>query len=104
MAVMRALLGVLTLCLVAWAISDNRRKIPWRTILVGITIQILLAAFILKTAPGIWIFAQLTALVAKLLEMTNDGTALVFGPLNDQVKTGFVLAIQLCTIIFFSAL
>ncbi|HUO07034.1 MAG TPA: nucleoside transporter C-terminal domain-containing protein [Phycisphaerae bacterium] len=104
MAVLRALLGVAVLCSIAWGLSGNRRRIPWRTVLVGIGLQVVLALFILRSDPGIWIFAQLTALVAKLLQMTNDGTALVFGPLSDQAKTGFVLAIALCTIIFFSAL
>jgi concentrative nucleoside transporter, CNT family len=104
MPVVRAVIGILAFCIFAWAISSNRRQVPWRTIFVGIAIQILLALFILRTAPGIWTFAHLTDIVAKLLAMTNDGTSLVFGNLSDAGKSGFILAIGLCTIIFFSAL
>ncbi|MGN6371048.1 MAG: NupC/NupG family nucleoside CNT transporter [Phycisphaerae bacterium] len=108
MPIARALLGILTFCLFAWLLSSNKKRIPWRTLLVGLAIQFLLALFILRTPAGIRLFQRLTDLVIKLMSMTAAGTDLVFGPLSDPAKSnGFIFAFAatgLCTIIFFSAL
>jgi CNT family concentrative nucleoside transporter len=108
MPVVRAVIGILAFCFFAWTISSNRRRVPWRTLFVGIAIQLVLALFILRTPQGIRIFQQLTDLVIKLMGMTAAGTDLVFGPLSDPAKSnGFIFAFAatgLCTIIFFSAL
>src|SRR5579862_3318629 len=106
MPVLRALLGILAFCLFAWLLSSHKKRIPWRTVFVGLAIQLLLAFFILRTDAGIYIFQRLTDLVIKLMSMTAAGTDLVFGPLSDPAKSnGFVFAFAatgLCTIIFFS--
>ena len=108
MPVARAFLGILAFCLFAWLLSSHKKRIPWRTVFVGLAIQLLLAFFILRTDAGIYIFQRLTDLVIKLMSMTAAGTELVFGPLSDPAKSnGFVFAFAatgLCTIIFFSAL
>ena len=108
MAVARALLGVTVFCLFAWLLSSHKKRVPWRTVSVGIAIQLLLAFLILRTGPGIWVFQRLTEFVLKLMSMTGAGTDLVFGPLSDPAKSnGFIFAFAatgLCTIIFFSAL
>jgi concentrative nucleoside transporter, CNT family len=108
MPVARALLGILAFCTFAWLLSSNKKRVPWRTLLVGLAIQLLLALFILRTPAGITLFQRLTDLVIKLMSMTAAGTDLVFGPLSDPAKSnGFIFAFAatgLCTIIFFSAL
>ena len=48
---MRGLLGILVLLLVAWALSEDRRRIPWRTVLGGLGLQWGLALLLLR-APG----------------------------------------------------
>ena len=108
MAVARAFLGILAFCLFAWLLSSHKKRVPWRTVFVGLAIQLLLAFFILRTDAGIYIFQRLTDLVIKLMSMTAAGTDLVFGPLSDPEKLRpFIFAFAasgLCTIIFFSAL
>jgi CNT family concentrative nucleoside transporter len=112
MVIARAALGILILCVVAWLMSENRRKIPWRTIIVGVLLQIVLAALILDTTWGVELFRGLFAFAEHLMSMTAVGTDLVFGetisrgdPKNTGV--GFVFALAgsgLPVIIFFSAL
>ena len=48
---LQSLLGFCVLLLVAWAVSENRRKLAWRTILAGVALQFLLAAMFLKIPP-----------------------------------------------------
>ncbi|MEE2828773.1 MAG: Na+ dependent nucleoside transporter N-terminal domain-containing protein, partial [Myxococcota bacterium] len=56
---LQSVLGLFLLLAFAWAISTNRKLIPWRVIGWGLGIQLVFAVLILKTAPGIWIFKQL---------------------------------------------
>ena len=47
-----SLLGWLTMILLAWTISYNRKLFPWRTVIWGIGLQFTLALLILKTPWG----------------------------------------------------
>ena len=40
---MHALLGILFLVALAWALSENRQAISWRLVLIGISVQFVLA-------------------------------------------------------------
>jgi CNT family concentrative nucleoside transporter len=113
MLLARAALGVLFFCLVAWALSSDRRRVPWRVVAFGIAMQWALAWFILDTDAGSEVFRWLGSQVATVIGMTDHGTALVFGPLaRPEVlgpvfgpEHGFIFAFKALTaIIFFSAL
>ena len=47
----QAVLGIILIVGLAWALSENRRAFPWRTAAVGLTIQFALAALLIKV-PG----------------------------------------------------
>ena len=79
-----SLLGWLTMLSVAWAISYNRRKFPWRTVIWGVILQFALALLILKTPWGKAIFELAGKAVNKLNEFASDGTRQVFGVVADQ--------------------
>ena len=113
MTLARAVLGILFFCLVAWGLSADRRRIPWRVVAFGIVMQWALAWFILDTSAGADVFQFLGAKVAIVINMTDHGTGLVFGPLaKPEVlgpvfgpENGFIFAFKALTaIIFFSAL
>jgi concentrative nucleoside transporter, CNT family len=78
---LRALLGLLLIGVIAWAISVNRRAVPWRVVIWGLTLQLLFAVFILKTPVGAGIFATLNTLVVALLGFTVEGARFIFGDL-----------------------
>ena len=46
------LLGWLSMLLIAWAISYNRKLFPWRTVMWGLGLQLTLAILVLKTPWG----------------------------------------------------
>jgi CNT family concentrative nucleoside transporter len=75
------LLGIALILGIAFAMSNNRRAINYRTVGVGLLLQAALAVFILKTSLGQRIFDYLGKLVNKTLENADQGAAFVFGSL-----------------------
>lgn len=102
---LRSLLGIAAIVAVAYAFSENRRAVRWRTVGAGIALQFALAALVLKTAPGIWLFERLSDGVNALIAYTAAGSEFVFGPLARESGLGFVFAFRvLPTVIFVGAL
>jgi len=88
---LRSLIGLLVLTGIAWALSTNRRLIPWRVVLWGTGLQVVFALIILKTAVGAQFFDTVNSVVVALLGFTVDGARFVFGNLvsnNVPVGTG----------------
>ncbi|HKA14174.1 MAG TPA: nucleoside transporter C-terminal domain-containing protein [Myxococcota bacterium] len=95
-------LGFLCWMAVAWALSENRRAVPWATVFWGIALQLGLGLLLLKTPFGRGFFALMISLVDALLACTDAGVRFVFGALVD---TGFSFAVHvLPTIVFMSSL
>ena len=86
----------------AWALSEDRRAVPWRTVAWGIALQLGLGLLLLKTPFGRAFFALMNALVDALIACTDAGVRFVFGALVD---TGFSFAVSvLPTIVFMGSL
>lgn len=81
---LRSLLGLLALTGIAWGLSVNRARIPWRVVLWGISLQLVFALFILKTPVGAQLFDTVNTVVVALLGFTVDGARFVFGNLVDN--------------------
>ncbi|SFK53758.1 NupC/NupG family nucleoside CNT transporter [Falsiroseomonas stagni] len=75
-------LGLLALALLAWVLGGCRRGVPWRVILAGLVLQIVLAAALLHIAPLRAAFALIGRAVDALAAATKEGTTLVFGYLG----------------------
>jgi concentrative nucleoside transporter, CNT family len=95
-------LGLAALVGIAWAVSTDRKKMPWRVVGWGVGLQLAFAVFVLKTPVGLALFSFLNDAFARLLEFTADGSRFLFGDYLDQRFT-FALNV-LPTIIFFSSL
>jgi CNT family concentrative nucleoside transporter len=83
-----SLFGWLAMLFVAWTISLNRKKFPWRTVIWGVGLQFLLALLILNTQIGKDFFVVAGKVVQKLIQFSTDGTKFVFGPLADGAVLG----------------
>ncbi len=99
-------LGLLTMVLLAWLFSTNRKAIRWRTVAWGLGLQILFAFIVLRVNAGRDLLAAAGAGANKLLDYAFDGSAFVFGDLGKQHSNlGTFFAFQvLPAIIFVSAL
>lgn len=75
-------LGLLALCLLAWALGGFRRGVAWRVVAAGIGLQILLAIALLYIPGMRAVFAVFGQAVNALAEATKAGTSLVFGYLG----------------------
>ena len=81
--------GIAVLILIAYAMSENRRAISWRLVWMALLLQAVFALLVLKTAVGLWFFAQVGALVDALLAFTAEGAGFVFGNLvHSNVPVG----------------
>lgn len=112
------LFGLATLLAIAFAFSNNKKKIPWRQVAIGIGLQLLFAVFVILTPWGAQVFNAIGSVFVKIISFTNEGSAFVFGIFADQggfakafpeamqaQGVGFLFAFQvLPTIIFFSSL
>jgi len=115
MILLRAALGLVFFCFVAWLMSSSRRKFPWRLVLSGVALQFVLAWCFLENSFGLALFQGASSFVAKLTSVAEPGAKLVFGPLADfgqmaevfGPEGGFIFAFAgkgLVLLIFFSAL
>ncbi len=71
--------GLATLLVMAWAVSENRRHVPLRTVVVGVGLQFLLAGAMLKLPLFKGLFLGLNHVALALDKATMAGTAMVFG-------------------------
>ncbi len=103
----RGLLGMGVLISIAWVFSTDRRAISWRTVGIGLLIQVLLAVGILYL-PFIQIFFEFIGKIfVKILDFTSEGVSYLLkrddtGQVDPALRN-FAFTI-LPTIIFFSAL
>lgn len=99
------IVGLVVLVLIAYLLSDNKKKIDWKLVATGIIMQIVFALLILKFPPGRKVFEAASNVITKLLDFTREGSIFLFGDLVGTDKVGYIFAFQvLPTIIFFSAL
>jgi concentrative nucleoside transporter, CNT family len=98
--------GILTVLLIAFLLSNNRRAINARTILGGLAIQILFAFAVLKWEAGRKGLNWLTTGVNNIINYANEGINFLFGGLFAEGSgVTYVFAFQVLPIvIFFSAL
>ncbi len=78
------LIGIALIFAIAFLLSNNRKAINYRLVISGLTIQILLALFILKVPVGKEIFSWLGAAVTKVLDFSQAGANFVFGGLVNK--------------------
>ena len=79
---MRGLLGLAALLAIAWALSEDRRRIPWRTVIAGIALQWALALLLLFFPPANALIFLLNDGATALQNATQAGTSFVFGYLG----------------------
>lgn len=97
--------GLVVMIGIAYAFSNNRKKINWRLIISGVLLQVFFGLIILKTSAGQNFFEGARGFFTSILNYTNEGSEFLFGPLTNVPKTGFIFFVMvLPTIIFMSSL
>ena len=96
-----SLLGLGMMIGLAWLMSSNRSRFPWRLALSSLALQFLVAVVILRTTLGQQAFEWANITILATLASVDSGTNFVFG---ETFADHFFALKVLPTIIFFSAL
>jgi CNT family concentrative nucleoside transporter len=101
----RGVLGMLTLLLIAYVLSKNKKAINWKTVGFGLLAQLILAIGVLKIPFVQSAFDFVGNIFVKILDFTAAGSEFLLGDLMDTSTYGYIFVFQILpTIIFFSAL
>lgn len=119
------LLGCLLTIFSAFLFSNNRSRISWKLVGIGVVLQFVFAFIVLKSEIGRTIFELANDMVVGMLAFSAEGARFLFGNLIDQnvpvgvasspmapiqagnafAHTGAIFAFRILpTVIFFSAL
>jgi len=107
MAIIKGIIGILFLLGIAYLLSTHKKAIRWKTILIGLSLQFILAFGVLRVEWVKSFFNVLGGFFTAVLEFTESGSAFLFGNLINvsEPAIGYVFAFQILpTIVFFSAL
>jgi CNT family concentrative nucleoside transporter len=102
----RGALGMAVLIFISFLFSSNRKAINWRTVGIGLALQLLIAVGVLKVSFVQYAFEKVGEVFVSILDFTRAGSQFLFeGLVVDMDTFGYIFAFQvLPTIIFFSAL
>lgn len=104
MPILMSLVGMTVLIALAMLLSNNRKKINRRTIVLAFSLQATIAALILYVPKGRDILDKVVLGVQHVIDYGDVGTRFVFGEHTKEIL-GFTIALNvLPVIVFFSAL
>ena len=104
-SLLRGVLGMGVLLFIAVLFSNNRKQIAWKTVGIGLLIQVIIAIGVLKVDVIKRVFEIMGSFFIKILEYTGAGTKMLLGEFGNIETYGFIFVFQaLPVIIFFSAL
>ncbi len=117
--ILRGFFGIVLILAISFLLSNNKRKINWRLVIVGLALQLVFAIFIIKGDslrafffPLGWVkdfFTWVSSLFVLILNFTTEGAKFIFGNLaigpESVGSMGVFFAFQvLPSIIFFASL
>lgn len=104
------ILGIVFILGLCFLLSNNRKKINYQTVCVGLILQFAIAFFVLKTSTGQAFFKALGAGIQTILNFAVDGGRFVFGFLTDRPEklvevlgagADFIFALTLIPVLVF---
>lgn len=79
-----AIIGIVVVLGIAWLLSSDRKRVPWRLVGVGLVLQLALGLLVLRTGVGRAIFDGANRVFQLLLGFTHEGASFLFGNLVQQ--------------------
>ena len=103
-SLLRGLLGMVTVLGIAYLFSADRKRIDWRLVLSGLSLQLIFVLLILYVPFIGTIFESVGKLFVKIVDATQAGVAFLLGPYASKSNGVVFLIHSLSTLIVFSAL
>lgn len=99
-------LGIFVILAIAFLFSNNKARINWRLVSIGLIMHLVLALVVLKTTIGRDIVGHIADWFTQLYKAADIGIEFVFGKVADPSGPwGFIFAVKvLPVVIFFGAL
>ena len=79
---LQSVAGLIVFAAIAWVISENRRQVKLKVVIIGIVLQLTIGYVLLKVPLFREFFLLLNRAVLSLEEATTAGTSFVFGYLG----------------------
>ena len=100
----RGLLGVLSIIVIGFLLSNNRKRIDWKLIGTGLVMQLVFALLVLYVPFVGTILELLGKVFVKLLDFTQEGMTFLLGSYASK-QNGFIFMLHaIPNVILFSAL
>lgn len=105
--------GLLVMVAIAWAFSESKKQLDWKTVLLGLSLQLLLAFTMLNVGPIQTALEYLNQGVNAIVASVEAGTGFVFGYLGsdagkvphpyliDNAGATFIVAFRVLPLILF---
>jgi concentrative nucleoside transporter, CNT family len=87
-------LGIFFFIFLAWTLSEDRKKFPWRVAFWGISLQLAFAVLVFSWKPGAQLFLRLNDVFNALLNFSKEGALFVFGSIGAEQGNGGVLTLK----------
>ncbi|MFB7142920.1 NupC/NupG family nucleoside CNT transporter [Gottfriedia sp. NPDC056225] len=96
-----AIIGIILLLAISWSMSNDKKNINYKAVIIMLVVQLIIAWFMLNTSIGQTILKKIVAFFNKVLSFGNEGIAFVFGDLSTK---GYFWINVLMMIVFVSSL
>lgn len=88
-------LGIFVFIFLAWTLSEDRRRFPWRVVIWGLGLQFAFAVLVLSSwSPGAQLFLRLNDVFNALLGFSKEGALFVFGAMGAEQGNGGALTLK----------
>ena len=105
MTIIMSLVGIVTLFVIAWLLSDNKKRINYRTVATAFGLQVAMAALILYVPGGGTVLNAVAGAVQNVIDYAYVGIRFLFGPIGERKPGSVIIAFHvLPVIVFFAAL
>lgn len=100
MRILNSIVGIIFIFVVAFLLSNDKKKINWRTIIIGFLIQLGFAIIVLKSAIGKRALEKVAIIATSIIGYANEGINFLFGAIIPK-DGGMIFAFQVLTVIIF---
>lgn len=107
--ILQSLFGYLLIGALAWLVSEDRRRVSWRTVLAGAGLQLVLAVVLLRVSLFRDALLALNRLLDTVMRANEAGTSFVFGYLGGgappytvtNAEAQFIFAFRVLPLVLF---
>ncbi|MEM9374231.1 MAG: Na+ dependent nucleoside transporter N-terminal domain-containing protein, partial [Planctomycetota bacterium] len=74
------LLGIVVLITIAWCLSTDRKRFPWRLVCAGVMLQTVIALIMLRDTPVVGAIDAIARVITAAIDASDAGIVFLFGP------------------------